>query len=261
MSGFEGATAIVTGGTSGIGAATALALAAEGASVVVSGRNQAAADGVVDEITSSGGRALAALGDVADSSFADALVASAVREFGRLDIVVNGAGIIVREDAAGTSDEQWSRQMAVNVDGTFFVSRAAVRHWREAGGSESEPGRSIVNVASNVGLVGTPGLAGYCASKGAVVMLTKAMAIDHAAEGIRINCVCPGGVDTPMLRSGREARPMTDEEIIDMNVASIPQGRVATPEEVAQVIAFLCTPAAAHLIGTALPIDGGYVAQ
>ena len=137
----------------------------------------------------------------------------------------------------------------------FYVSRAAVPELRASGGG------SIVNVSSTCGLVGSTALAGYCATKGAVISLTQAMALDHAAENIRVNAVCPGAVDTPMLRSGREKAPMTDFTIIAMNEQGIPQGRVPGPDEVAGVVAFLASDAARHITGTALPIDGGYTAQ
>ncbi len=246
--------AIVTGATSGIGRATAVALAVDGFEVVVSGRNQAEARVTAEAVRSAGGTAHTFLGDVADSSVADALVASA-GEAGRLRVLVNGAGIIVRADAVGTSDDDWRRQMAVNVDSVFFVSRAAVPYLREAGGG------SIINVSSTCGLVGSAGLAGYCATKGAVISLTQAMALDHAGENIRVNAVCPGAIDTPMLRSGRDTAPMADAEILAANVASIPQGRVPGPEEVADVVAFLASEASRHVTGVALPIDGGYTAQ
>ncbi len=245
--------AIVTGATSGIGRATALALAADGHDIVVHGRRSAVAAAVADLVRADGRSAAVVLGDVADPAVADELVHAAAG-LGTLRTVVNAAGVIVRADAEHTSDADWRRVMATNVDGTFFVSRAAIPALRIAGGS-------IVNVASNVGLVGSPGLAAYCASKGAVVTLTKAMALDHAAEGIRINCVCPGAVDTDMLRSGRERDPLSDEEIFEMNLAGIPQGRVPAPVEIASTIRFLASDAAAHVVGVALAVDGGFLAR
>lgn len=252
---FDGRIALVTGATSGIGRATAVLLAARGASVLVNGRNRDAADEVIETIAAGGGRGDAVLGDVSDSTVADRLVADAVDAHGRVDVVVNAAGVITRADAPATTDEEWHRVMRINVDGTFFVSRAAVTAMRASGGG------SIVNVSSTCGVAGAAGLAAYCASKGAVTLLTQAMALDHAAEGIRINAVCPGAVDTPMLASGRENAPMDRVAVLESNVASIPQGRVPTPDEVARVIAFLASDDASHVVGVAMAVDGGYLAQ
>ncbi len=248
--------AIVTGATSGIGRAIAVALGGAGFDVVVSGRNDVEAAVTVEALTSAAANAIAITGDVTDSSFANSLIEQGVAwSSGLLSVVVNAAGVIVREDAVDTTDEAWRHQMAVNVDSVFYVSRAAVPHLQTGGGG------SIINVSSTCGLVGSAGLAGYCATKGAVISLTQAMALDHAAENIRINAVCPGATDTPMLRSGRESAPMADGDIIASNIEGIPQGRVPGPDEVAGVVAFLASPAARHITGTAIPIDGGYTAQ
>lgn len=252
---LEQKVVVVTGATSGIGRATAEVLAKHGATVVVAGRNSDAAREVVGSIAAAGGTASLSLGDVADSSFADALIGAAVAEHGRIDAVVNAAGVIVRADAPDTSDDDFAWVMDVNVNGTFYVSRAAVRAMRESGGG------SIVNVSSTCGLVGTAGMPAYCASKGAVTLMTQAMALDHAAEGIRVNAVCPGAVDTPMLRSGRDESPMTYDAILESNLASIPQGRVPDPAEIGELIAFLVSDTSSHIVGAAIPIDGGYVAQ
>jgi NAD(P)-dependent dehydrogenase (short-subunit alcohol dehydrogenase family) len=154
-----------------------------------------------------------------------------------------------------TSDDDWRRVMATNVDALFYVSRAAVVAMRRSGGG------SIVNIASNVGLVGTERLAAYCASKGAVIALTRAMALDHAAEGIRVNAVCPGSVDTPMMVSGRAGWGVSDEEVFAASVSAIPQGRIPQPSEVAELVAFLASDASSHITGTAIAVDGGYVAR
>jgi len=252
---LEDKVVVVTGATSGIGRATAEVLAVHGATVVVAGRNADAAQEVVSAVTGGGAVASALLGDVSEPAFADRLIALAVEQHGRVDAVVNAAGVIVRGDATETSDEHFAWVMNVNVTGTFNVSRAAVRAMRDTGGG------SIVNVSSTCGLVGTAGMPAYCASKGAVTLMTQAMALDHAAEGIRINAVCPGAVDTPMLRSGRDDAPMSNDAIFASNVASIPQGRVPDPAEIGELIAFLVSDASSHIVGAAIPIDGGYVAQ
>ena len=251
---LEGKRIIITGSTSGIGRATAVAAAAEGAAVVVSGRRQAEAENAVAEITAAGGTAHAVCGDVAEAGFGEELVAEGTKLLGGLDGVVNAAGIIVRATAEDTSDDDWARQMAVNVDGTFRVSRAAVPRLRANGGG------SIVNVSSTCGTVGAAGLAGYCASKGAVISLTQAMALEVGAEQIRVNAVCPGAIETPMLAGGH-AEGVTIDDVRAANLASIPQNRIPGPEEVADLILFLLSDRSRHITGADLAIDGGYTAQ
>ncbi|MDG2427512.1 MAG: SDR family NAD(P)-dependent oxidoreductase [Acidimicrobiales bacterium] len=243
--------ALVTGATSGIGRACALRLAADGLAVLIGGRNVEQANSVVDEISAAGGTATTALGDVTDPSYGDAAVSAAIDAFGRLDVLVNAAGVITRATAEATSDEEWHRVMATNVDGLFRTSRAALPAIRAAGGG------SIVNVSSTNGLVGAVGLAAYCASKGAVTNLTRAMALDHAYEGIRINAICPGAVDTNMLYSERDD---TVEEVQAANLATIPESRIPTGAEVAELVAFLADDRSRHVNGANLSIDGGYTA-
>ncbi len=244
--------ALVTGATSGIGRACALRLAADGFAVVVGGRSSERATEVVDEITAAGGTATTALGDVAEPGYGEAAVAATVAAHGRLDVLVNAAGVITRSDAEGTTDDEWHRVMSTNVDGLFRASRAALPAIRAAGGG------SIVNISSTNGLVGGSGLAAYCASKGAVTNLTRAMALDHAAEGIRVNAVCPGAVDTRMLYSERSD---TIDEVRDMNLPDIPEGRIPDGSEVAELVAFLADDRSRHITGTNISIDGGYTAQ
>ena len=250
---LTGRVAVVSGASSGIGAAAATRLAGAGASVVVGGRSAERAKAVVAAIEAEGGSARSAIGDVADPAVAMATVAAAVDTYGRLDVLVNAAGIIHRGDAEGTTDQQWRQVMATNVDGVFFLSRAALAPMRAAGGG------SIVNVSSTNGLVGAPGLAVYCASKGAVTQLTRAMALDHAAEGIRVNAVNPGGVDTPMLFSQRPDG-MDAAAVRDWIDGDIPQGRMANADEVADLILFLASDMSSHIVGANMSIDGGYTA-
>lgn len=251
---LSGRVAVVSGGSSGMGAAICRRLSDSGAAVVVGGRSSERTRGVVDAINTSGGRAVAALGDVADSGAAESIIATAVDVFGGVDIVINAAGVIHRADAEGTSDDDWRRVMSINVDGTFFLSRAAVPAMRERGAGV------IVNISSTCGLVGSAGLVAYCASKGAVTNLTRAMALDHAAEGIRINAICPGSVDTPMLVS-EHPDGTTDDEVFERNRAAIPEGRIPEPGEVADLTLFLCSDASRHIHGANLSLDGGYTAQ
>ena len=251
---LNGKVAVVSGGSSGMGAAICERLAASGAAVVVGGRDAARTAAVVESVAESGARAIAGLGDVADSTEAAGLVQTAVDAFGGLDLVVNAAGVIHRADALGTSDDDWARVMSINVDGTFYLSRAAIPALRARGGG------AIVNISSTCGLVGSAGLAAYCASKGAVTNLTRAMALDHASEGIRINAICPGSVDTPMLVS-EHPDGTTADEVFERNLASIPEGRIPEPSEVADLTLFLCSDAARHIHGANLSLDGGYTAQ
>ena len=249
---LKGKAAVVTGGTSGIGAESATILAHLGVSVMIVGRRPDAARRVVDRIIDTGGRAEFVLGDVGDPSFADHAIAHTVAQFGRLNILANAAGAICRGNAERTTDSDWRAIMAVNVDGMFYMSRAAVPELRRAGGG------SIINLGSTAGMVGARGLVAYCASKGAVVNLTRAMALDHAAENIRINSVNPGAVDTLMLSSGR-----TDEHpdaVRESNREAIPQGWLPTAREVANAIVFLASDLSRHITGATLPVDGGYTA-
>jgi meso-butanediol dehydrogenase/(S,S)-butanediol dehydrogenase/diacetyl reductase len=246
---FRDKTVIVTGGASGMGAATARLFAGAGAQVIIVDRDTEGAARVATEI----GAGAPLVGDVADSAFCDLCVATAVERTGRLDVLVNCAGTIVRADADGTSDDDWLRVMNVNVSGSFYMARAAVRVMKKQGKG------TVVNFGSIWGSVGGKGHVAYCASKGAIHQLTKAMALDHARDGIRVNAVCPGEVDTPMLRSAR-AVPVTNESLQKMADAVVPMGRLAQPEEIARVVLFLASDAASYMTGALVPVDAGYTA-
>ncbi|MER9370669.1 SDR family oxidoreductase [Mesorhizobium sp. M0518] len=247
------AVVIVTGATSGIGEAVTQAFAATGASLVLVGRDSERGQRALEAVQKLNCQAELMLGDVADSAFADQVVNSSVERFGKVSVLVNSAGIIRRRSAPNTTDDDWRQTFETNVNGVFYFSRATVKSMLRTGGG------SIVNIASNVGLVGSPGLAAYCASKGAVVLLTRAMALDHAKEHISINAVCPGAVDTPMLVSAHNT-PATADEILQRNIDLIPRGRVATPNEIASLTVFLASQEAKHITGAAIPIDGGFTA-
>ena len=240
--------AIVTGGASGMGAATARELAAAGAKVVIVDRNEALATAVAQEIG-----AETAVGDVSDPDFCQQVVDEAVERNGRLDILVNAAGIIVRADALGTSNEQWQKVMNVNVSGIFYLSRAAVAVMKQQGKGV------IVNFGSIWGGVGAAGVVAYCASKGAVHQLTRAMALDHVKDGIRINAVCPGEVNTPMLASER-SEPVT-EAILQRIASTVPMERLADPVEIARVVCFLASDDASYMTGAMVNVDAGYTAR
>ena len=241
--------ALVTGASSGIGAATAIAFAEAGWDVMAAGRDE----GRLEEVADVSNKIATWTGELAESEDCDELVADTIDEFGNIDCLVNCAGVIVRANVADTSDDDWRLTMGINLDAVFYLSRAALPHLLKTTGS-------IVNVASDWGLKGGERAAAYCASKGAVVQLTKAMAIDHARDGLRINAVCPGDIDTPMLVSEAEDEGVDLEEHLAQAAEDSPNGRIGTPEEVAALIVFLASDAAAHITGTAIPIDGGALA-
>jgi meso-butanediol dehydrogenase / (S,S)-butanediol dehydrogenase / diacetyl reductase len=249
MMDFADKVALVTGAASGMGAATAREFSAAGARVLVVDRNADLAVQVSSDISADP----PLVGDVSNSSFCQQAVATAVERYGRLDILVNAAGIIVRADGPGTTDEQWQRIMNVNVNGVFYMSRAAVAVMKEQGSG------AIVNFGSIWGEVGAAGVMAYCASKGAVHQITRAMALDHVKDGIRINAVCPGEVNTPMLTSERSA-PVT-AEMMQALADSVPMGRLAAPVEIARVVLFLSSDAASYMTGAMVNVDAGFTAR
>jgi meso-butanediol dehydrogenase/(S,S)-butanediol dehydrogenase/diacetyl reductase len=238
---------VVAGGASGIGAACTTRFAAAGDRVVV-------LDAADPAGLSLPADASALRIDVRDSAACDDAIERVLAQHGRVDVLVNAAGVITRATALDTTDDEWHRQFAVNVDGTFFLSRAAARVMIANGGG------AIVNIGSMWGTVGGTGHAAYCAAKGAVVQLTRAMALDHARAGVRINAVCPGEVDTPMLRAGGRAEALSDAQISALGSSSIPLGRVAAPDEIASVIEFLASPAASYMAGAIVAVDAGCTA-
>lgn len=240
---------LVTGASSGIGAATAIAFAEAGWSVMAAGRNEARLEEVADVSENISTWA----GELEESDDCDELVADTVDEFGSLDCLVNAAGVLIRNNAEETSDDDWRDTLAINLDVPFYLSRAALPLLLQCQGS-------IVNVASYWGLRAADRAVAYCTSKGALIMMTKAMARDYAADGLRINAVCPGGVDTPMLVSETEEQGGDVDAFLANVAAASPNGRIATPEDVAGLMLFLASDAARHITGTAIPIDGGLMA-
>jgi NAD(P)-dependent dehydrogenase (short-subunit alcohol dehydrogenase family) len=242
-------SALVTGASSGIGAAIARRLARDGYRVMAAGRDAARTHALAAESD----RIRAWMGELVTSGDCDRLIADCAAAFGGLDLLVNNAGIYLPGTAAETTDRIWQETLTVNLSVPFFLCRAALPLLRARQGA-------IVNIASNWGLNAGPHAVAYCASKGGLVLLTKALTVDHAAEGIRINAVCPGDVDTPMLFRDAEARGLDREAVLRESVASTRSGRVTTPEEVAGLVAYLASAEAAQINGETILMDGGSMA-
>ncbi len=249
---LDGKVAIVTGGASGIGRATALLLAHEGATVAIGDVNPIAGQSVADEILRAGGRAIFEIVDVTSAADCRRLVVRTLLVFGRIDVLFNNAGIIRRATVMDLREEDWDRVMAVNVKSIYLLSREVIPHMEKQGAG------SIINTSSGWGLAGGAKAAVYCASKGAVVLLTKAMAIDHGPQ-IRVNCICPGDTDTRMLRA-EAAQLGEDANNFLANSARRPLGRVGSPEEIAQAVLYLASDASSFVTGTTLVVDGGGLA-
>jgi NAD(P)-dependent dehydrogenase (short-subunit alcohol dehydrogenase family) len=246
---------IVTGGAGGLGRVYSLALAEAGYGVIVADLADPA--GVVAEIEAAGGAALGVNVDVSDLGSAEAMAGATLERFGRIDALVNNAAYytaIVKKPFEELTVEEWDLCFAVNVRGTFLCCKYAIPHMIEAGGG------AIVNTASVAGLVGLKNRAAYCASKGAVVSLTRAIAIDHVRQKIRCNCICPGTVDSPWVGRLLDAAsdPAAERSAL---VARQPMGRLGTPEEVAKAAVYLASDEADFVTGSALVIDGGLTAQ
>jgi NAD(P)-dependent dehydrogenase (short-subunit alcohol dehydrogenase family) len=253
---LEDKVALVTGAGSGIGRAAAARFAAEGAAVAVVDVDSDGAAGTADSIAATGGVALAVVGDVTDPGSIGAAVEAAVARFGHLDVLYNNAGVGSVGSVADAEEPDWDRCFAVNVKGTFLTSRAAVPHLEAAGGA------AIVNQASVAALVGVAGLAAYCAAKGAVVSLTRSMAVDLAPRRIRVNALCPGTVYTPLMEPLMLARGEGDLELgLARTAAKYPIGRLGTPEEIAAAALYLASDAASFVTGSIFTVDGGMTAQ
>lgn len=242
-----GRAAIVTGGASGIGAATARLLAARGAAVLVVDIDGDSAERLCCEITGAGGSAHAFAADLADAKYTDEVVIAALDAFGCLDILVNNAGTGGRGPSHELSDAEWRRVLALNLDSVFYMTRAALRPMLVEGSG------AIVNIASIFGHVGIAGRAAYSASKAGLVNLTRALALEYGRSGIRVNAVCPGVIRTPLIAHNEPAQLAA---LADLH----PIGRLGEPEEVAEAIAFLAGSAASFITGASLMVDGGYTA-
>ncbi|MGH6894809.1 MAG: SDR family NAD(P)-dependent oxidoreductase [Dongiaceae bacterium] len=248
---------IVTGGTRGIGAAIVETCAKLGGTVVLTGRNEAAGALVESQVRVTGGAARFVQGDVTAPGFPDRLVDCVLAHEGRIDVLVNNAGILSRSNVADCTDAEWDSVIATNVTAIFQLCRAVVPVMRDQFASDQRAG-AIVNIASDWALVAARNAVAYGASKGAIAQLTRSMAIDHAKDGIRVNAVCPGDTETDMLLSGRggEARA----HVLARLGRAVPLGRVGRPVEIAAAVAFLASDAAGYITGVLLPVDGGNTA-
>jgi len=251
---FKGKVVLVTGGASGMGAAAARLFAEAGARVFIVDHN---AELAARTAASLGAEAI--VGDVSQPAFCEAAVARAAAG-GRLDCLVNAAGIIVRATGVETSDQDWQRVLNVNVSGVFYMCRAAIRQMRAQPAGAGGARGAIVNFGSIWGERSGKGALAYAASKGAVHQITRSFAIEHAREGIRVNAVCPGEVDTPMLRAAGRAVPMSDEQAREMGERAVPMGRLAQPVEIARMVRFLCSEEASYITGAMNYVDAGCTA-
>jgi NAD(P)-dependent dehydrogenase (short-subunit alcohol dehydrogenase family) len=250
MGKLDNKCAIVTGGASGIGLATAQLFADEGASVVIADINAEQGKQAEGQINASGGRAVFVQCNVALSVDCQRVVQTAVEKFGRLDIVFNNAGIIRRTDVIGITEEDWDLVMAVNVKSIYLMSKYAIPEIAKQGGG------AIVNTGSGWGIKGGRNAISYCASKGAVVNMTRALAIDHGPQNIRVNCICPGDTDTPMLRNEAKQLGQAEDKFM-AEAAERPLNRYAQPIEIAQSVLYLVSDAASYVTGAVLAVDGG----
>lgn len=253
MTRLSGKVALITGGGTGIGRACALQFSREGARVAVAGRRREPLAAVAAEIQAAGGQALSASCDVAKSDQVERTIREVVAQFGALHVLVNNAGILHVGSVEETSEAEWDRLMDVDLKGVFLVSRAALPELRKSGRG------AIVNIGSVLGLVGMKKRAAYAAAKGGVTMLTKAMALDHAQEGIRVNCICPAIVETDLVQTIL-SQASDREAAVRLRTAQIPLGRMGKPEDVAALAVFLASEESSWLTGAAIALDGGLTA-
>jgi len=250
---LAGKVAFITGAGSGIGRACAELFAQQGAKIVLAGRRAEPLNAALKNILSSGGDAIAVQCDVVSAAQITIALETGVKRFGSLTTIVNNAGVVVPGNAEQTTEANWDMMIDINLKGTFLVSRAGLEHLRRAGGG------SIINIGSIYGVVGSKQRAAYAASKGGVTMLTRAMALDHAHENIRVNCICPSLVETEIAKQLFANAP-NPEEARRQRVGMIPMGRAGTPQEIAHLAAYLASDESTWVTGAALPIDGGQAA-
>jgi NAD(P)-dependent dehydrogenase (short-subunit alcohol dehydrogenase family) len=243
--------AIITGGNSGIGEATAELFSREGARVCITGRNEKRCRDVVAKINNAGGQAVFVVADVRFPDECRKTVEATVDAFGRVDILLNNAGVYFAENAVDCSEEHWDLTVDISLKGTFLMSKFVLPSMIEQGSGV------IINVSSGWGVQGGKDAVSYCAAKGGVVLMTKAMAIDHSAQGIRVNCLSPGDVKTPMLDEDARMQGLTLDEYYAQAIAQRPMGRIGTPEEIAKAALFLASDDSTYMTGANLVVDGG----
>ena len=245
---FTGSRVLITGATSGIGKAVALAFTKAGAKTVTTGRNASRGQILCEEIAATGHDSQFIAGDLTDVAFCEELVSQAEQHLGGLDIVVNCAGIIFHANAEQTTDEQWLNTMAINVNATFYVCRATLKNMKTEGGV-------ILNIASDAGLSASSGLTAYNTSKGAVIQMSRSMARDYGHHNVRVIPICPGDVDTPMLRDEFVQRNISAEEGLNESAQGVPLNRVCTAEEIASLVLYAASNEAGFMSGYPLVID------
>jgi NAD(P)-dependent dehydrogenase (short-subunit alcohol dehydrogenase family) len=253
MGKLDGKVAIVTGGASGIGAASARLFAAEGARVAVCDLDETATVDIVREVEASGGEAFGMAADVSDAARVEAFVNTTVERFGRLDVLFANAGISGRGTVVEISPDEFNRTLAVNLGGAFLCAKYAIPNLAASGGG------AVIFTASELALIGSRGNVAYTASKAALIGLARSMALDHAGDGIRVNVLCPGPVDTPMLRRSI-ARHEDSAAYERMILAETPMHRIGRPEEIARVALFLASDDASFMTGSVVVADGGVTA-
>jgi NAD(P)-dependent dehydrogenase (short-subunit alcohol dehydrogenase family) len=251
---LQNRVALITGGTSGIGEAVASLFAREGAKTAITGRNETRGHAITARILESGGQAIFVRMDVRHAAECKRAVDATLRSFGRLDVLFNNAGVFFPQTTLECSEEEWDLQIDTNLKGTFLMSKYALEPMIAQGTGV------IINNSSGWGLVGGDKAVAYCASKGGVVLLTKAMAIDHGRQGIRVNCICPGDVDTPMLPEDARRRGLEWKTYL-AGCENRPMGRIGTPEEIAKAVLFLASDDSSFMTGAALVVDGGGTAD
>jgi NAD(P)-dependent dehydrogenase (short-subunit alcohol dehydrogenase family) len=251
---LQNKVALITGGTSGIGEAVAYLFAREGAKVAITGRNESRGHAVTAHILESGGKAIFLRTDVRHAAECKRAVDTTLQSFGRLDILFNNAGVFYPQTALECSEEEWDLQIDINLKGTFLMSKYALEPMIAQGAGV------IVNNSSGWGIVGGDRAVAYCASKGGVVLLTKAMAIDHGRQGVRVNCICPGDVDTPMLPDDAQRRGLEWKAYL-AGCENRPMGRIGTADEIARAVLFLASDDSSFMTGAALVVDGGGTAD